>query len=171
MDYVQHLLFPAYTLMFMEFQAIILSTLSPPVFSGATDARRSLSPLGFHPTPLTKAGSHRFLSSSRQSTFHLLLRLPWFGPSPQVRSFFQEAPPPGAMASADFLQFSYTLRHRFLYDRTVRQSPYKVFARPPRARASSLRPMQPPHVHYRVRAASDFTLSCKLVRPVRGPSV
>jgi hypothetical protein len=50
-------------------------------------------------------------------------------------------PPHSTMASADFLRLSYTLPHRFLYGGTIRQSPYKVCARPPRVRASNLRPI------------------------------
>jgi hypothetical protein len=56
------------------------------------NARHSLRPLGFHPTLLRLAGSHRFLPSSRYDTFHPLLRLPLFGPSRSVRSVFQEVP-------------------------------------------------------------------------------
>jgi hypothetical protein len=95
-----------------------------------------------------------------------------FGPSRSVRSpSTRDFPLHGTMASADFLHLSYTLPHRFRYGGTVRQSPFQVCARPPRVRASNLRPMLPPHLHHsdfspRVRVVSDFALSCKLVRPV-----
>jgi hypothetical protein len=39
-------------------------------------------------------------------------------------------------------------------------------SRPPRVRVNNLRPMEPPHLHHRVRVVSDFALSCKFVRPV-----
>jgi hypothetical protein len=65
---------------------------------------------------------------------------------------------------ADFLQFSYTLPHRFLHGRTLRQSPLKVFARPLQVRAGNFRPIQPPYLHPKVRAALDFALLGKLIR-------
>ena len=57
-------------------------------------------------------------------------------------------------------------RHHCLGSSAVedfRQSPPRLFARPPRVRASNLHPMQPPHLHHsdfslRVRVVSDFAL-------------
>jgi hypothetical protein len=158
MDYVQYLLLLAYTQIFKQLQVIILSTLSPSVPSSTPNARRSLRALGFHPTLLKAAGIHRFLPSSRYRRFPFTLETSIVQPFPLGSFRLSGGPPYGTMASADFLQFSYTLLHRFSFGGTVCQSPYKVFARPPRVRASNLRPMQPPHLHHRVRVVSDFAL-------------
>jgi hypothetical protein len=107
-----------------------------------------------------------FSAFSPYPAFPSTRELPLFGPSLHLHPIVSRPPFLTTMASADFLQFSYTLPHRFLYGRTVRQSPYKLFAIPPRVRASNLRPIQPPHLHHRVRGASDFASLGKLVRPV-----
>jgi hypothetical protein len=122
------------------------------------NALRSLSALGFHPAPLNTAGSHRFLLSTRCRYLPSTREPSIVRPFPLSSFRLSGGPPCGTMAFADFLHFSYTLPHRFLTGGTVRQSPYKVCARPPRVRASNLHPMQPPHLHHRVRVVSDFVL-------------
>jgi hypothetical protein len=106
-----------------------------------TYARHSLSSLGFHPPLLRGAGSHRFLPSSRQSTFPPLPELPLFGPSRPVRSISQEVP---LTVLWPLLTSCTSAIHYCIGSCTagrVRQSPYKVDVRPPRVRASNLRPM------------------------------
>jgi hypothetical protein len=106
------------------------------------NALHSLSFLGFHPPSLKSAGSLVFCFHHAVVTFHSLVSLSSFGPSHSVRSpSTRDFPLYGTMVSADFLHLSYTVPHRFFHGQTVRQSPYKVCARPPRVRASNLHPM------------------------------
>ena len=79
------------------------------------NAQRSVSSLGFHPTLPTTAGLCRFLLSSRCPYVPSTPSTPIVRPFPSVRiPFFQDCPPHGTMASADFSHLSYTLPHRFL---------------------------------------------------------
>ena len=122
------------------------------------NAQRSLSAIGFHPTPLSTAGSHRFLLSTHRCYLPSTREPSIVQPFPLGSFHLSGGPPYGTMASADFLHFSYTLPHRFLIGGTIRQSPDKVCARPPQVRACNLHPMWPPHLHPRVRVALDFAL-------------